>query len=320
MTKPDFLLSKHERRLISSSISVDDIEMHYRDILRGLFVWEGLPDDMPVGFVDADALYVARGFGLKDVSGLGICGFPCNPVLVNIYGEPVTWLAQPYGWAQDGRQASKIDNEIFTESDTPALWIRASIRDRILPYIQIMARALQALGNNVSALNHPILISGNASGMPGDNIGSILLKSEYEDGTTYLPVVSPGPLGLEAIDLQVTDNTQNLASIVDWCDSRILEIIGASTGVEKSSGISTMETASGKGGLGSQSDAALALRRAWCEKVNAVLGTNITVRRSEIMDEIIEGGNDDESMDDDESSTSGPEDTDSETAEIDDRP
>lgn len=298
MTKPDFLNSKGERKIKSKSITVDSIEWHYRDILRGLFVWKGLPDDIPTGFIDADALYVASGFALKDVKGLGLCGFPCNPVLVNIYGAPSKWLAQPYGWATDKGGAGEIDAEIFTQSDAPVLWIRASIRDRVLPYIQIMARAMQSLGNNITALNHPTLIRGVASGSPGDNIGSILIQSELEDGSTYIPVVAPSAMGLETLDLGVQDSTQNLCSVIDWCDARILEIIGASTGVEKSSGITTLETSSGIGGMGASNDAALLMRKAWCDKVNATFGTSITVERSEVIDNIIAGvtnGNNDDS-------------------------
>lgn len=288
--RPDFLTTKGERNIKSNQINVDNIEMHYRDVLRGLFEWSGLPSDMPIGFIDADALYIAKGFAIKDVKGLGLCGFPCNPVTVDIYGQPRTWLAQPYGWASEANGATaKIDNEIFSEASTPVLWNRASIRDRILPYIQIMARALQCLGTNISALSHPVLISGMASGSAGDNVGSILLKNEMEQGSTYIPVVSPSALGMDVLDLKATDNTQNLLSVIDYCDSRILEIIGASTGVEKASGITTAETNSGKGGLGSSSDSALAIRRDWCDKVNAVLGTDMSVKRNDVIDEIVEG-------------------------------
>lgn len=290
MTKPDFLTTKGERNIKSNQINVNDIEMHYRDILRGLFRWNGLPDDMPIGFIDADALYVAKGFAIKNVKALGLCGFPCNPVTVDIYGQPRTWLAQPYGWASETNGATaKIDNDIFSESDTPVLWNRASIRDRILPYIQVMGRSLQTLGMNISALSHPVLISGMASGNAGDNIGSILLKNELEQGSTYIPVVSPSIVGLDVLDLHATDNTQNLLSVIDYCDSRILEIIGASTGVEKSSGITTAETNSGKGGMASLNDSALAIRKDWCDKVNAVLGTSITVERNENITDIING-------------------------------
>lgn len=292
--RPDFLTTKGERNIKSNQINVSDIEMHYRDILRGLFVWHGLPDDMPTGFIDADALYVAKGFALKNVKALGLCGFPCNPVTVDIYGQPATWLAQPYGWASETTKATaSIDSDIFKDSDTPVLWNRASIRDRILPYIQIMSRALQCLGTNISALSHPVLISGMASGNAGDNIGSILLKNELEEGSTYIPVVAPSALGLDAIDLHATDNTQNLISVVDWCDARILEIIGASVGVEKSSGITTAETASGKGGLGAMSDSALALRSEWAMKVNSALGTDITVERNNVIENVINGVDDD---------------------------
>lgn len=290
MTKPDFITTKGDRNIKSNQINVDNIEMHYRDVLRGLFDWNGLPDDMPIGFIDADALYIARGFAIKDVKGLGLCGFPCNPVTVDIYGQPRTWLAEPYGWASETNGATaKIDNAIFTESDTPVLWNRASIRERVLPYIQIMARALQCLGTNISALSHPVLISGMASGSAGDNVGSILLKNEMEQGSTYIPVVSPSALGMEVLDLKATDNTQNMLSVIDYCDSRILEIIGASTGVEKASGITTAETNSGKGGLGAFSDSALAIRKDWCDKANAALGTTISVERNDIVDEIVNG-------------------------------
>lgn len=301
MEKPDFLTTKGERRIKSAVINVESLEWHYRDILRGAFAWTGLPGDMPNGFIDSDALWYNGGFAIKKVRSMGLCGFPCEPVMLDIYGRPVKWLARPYGWPADGTRMSGsavIDASIFSESDTPVLWLQASYRTRCLPYLQIMARALQALGNNITALNHPVLISGVASGQVGDNIASILLKTEIEEGSTFIPIVRPDLTGLEAIDLGVTDNTQNLASIIDWCDARILEILGVSTGVEKSSGITTMETASGMGGMGCLNDSALRIREMWADKANAVLGTDITVKRAQIIEDIVDGDEDNENVDD----------------------
>lgn len=290
-TRPSFITTKGQRKT-AGAINIEDIEMHYRDILRSMYIWTGMPEDMPIGFVDADALYFYEGFALKNVRGMGICGFPCHPTTLDIYGNPIEWIASPFGWTVDGREATNDGSEIFRSSDMPVLWNRIPIRNRILPFLQIMTRALQTLGTNISSLAHPVLMTGMASGNPGDNLGAILLKNEMEEGSTYIPVVRPDAMGLEALDLKTTDNTQNLASIVDWCDARILEIIGASSGVEKSSGISTLETKTGMGGLAMSTDAALMMRRDWADRANAALGTSIAVSRNNAIEQMIDSDED----------------------------
>lgn len=286
MVKPSFLNSKSQRKE-ADKLNTDLIEAHYKDILRGLFKWDGLPADVPAGFIDADALYSASGVAVKDVKGMGLCVLPCNPVTLDVYGRPRSWLAQPYGWTADTSHPDGTD--LYTVSDEPVLYLQVSYRDRILPYLQIITRAMQTLHINLTSLAHPVLISGMASGNPGDNVGSIMLKSEMEQGASYIPVVRPDALGMDVLDLGVADNTQNMISVIDWADARILEILGVSTGNEKSSGITVEETVTGTGGMATQSDVALEMRQIWADKVNAVFGTTITVSRNETITDIIEG-------------------------------
>lgn len=287
--RPSFLNTKSQRKT-ADRVTIDSLELHYKDILRGMFKWEGLPDDVPQGFIDADALYTAPGVAVKDVKGMGLCVLPCRAVTLDVYGRPRTWLAEPYGWSVDSKDGTGAD--LFTVSDEPVLYMVGSYRDRILPYLQILTRAIQTLGTNISALAHPVLISGMAAGTPGDNIGSIMLKGELEDGASYIPVVRPDALGMDVLDLGVTDNTQNLASLVDWADARILEIIGASTGNEKSSGVTALETVTGTGGMATQSDVALDMRKDWADKVNERFGLSVTVERNKALTDIIEGVSD----------------------------
>lgn len=307
-SRPSFLTTASERKK-APAINTDYLEWHYRDILRGLYKWEGLPDDMPEGFVDADILWFNEGFGLKKVKGMGVCGFAARPQTQDIYGRPVTWVAQPYGWAYDGKEAAPDGTDIFTISDVPVLWIQASIRDRCLPYLQVMARAISTLGTNITALSHPVLIAGRASGKAGDNVTAILLKNQMLEGETVIPMIDPDMVGMEALDLKAADNTQNLASIIDWCDARVLEIIGASTGVEKSSGINAQETASGAGGLALSTDAMLALRQNWCDEINKKLGTHVSVQKHEIIGRMIDNVGDAESSDSESEGSEGDSDT-----------
>lgn len=280
MAYTDIINTKGQRNRMAGRFKSEELEIRYRDMLRGLYQYEGdgLPDDMPYGFIEGEALFYASGVAFKDVSGLGFCCFGANPVYVSIYGTPVKWLPQNV-WGMNANQATEAIG-IFQESDTPVFWNRASQQERIRSYIDIMRRALNTLYVNLGALNHPVIIQGMASGKTGDNVASIMLESELDDGASFIPMVRPGdPLGLTAIDTGVTDNTQNLISTIDWCDTQIKAVLGLDTGIEKASGIGAFD-AKGTGGLATSTDAGLELRQAWLEKVNDTFGTSITVRRN----------------------------------------
>lgn len=280
MALSDTFLTKGQRNQITGRFTTEEIEIHYRDMLRGLYQYDGdgLPDDMPYGFIEAEALFFAPGVAFKEVTGLGFCAFGANPVYVSIYGTPVKWLPCNV-WGMNANEASESIG-IFKESDAPVFWNRASQSERIRPYVDIMRRALNTLYVNLGALNHPVIIQGMASGKTGDNVASIMLESELDDGATYIPMVRPGdPLGLTAIDTGVSDNSQNLISTVDWCDTKIKAILGLDTGIEKSSGIGAFD-AKGTGALATSTDAGLELRKEWLDKVNEKFGTSITVRRN----------------------------------------
>ena len=299
--RPSFLLTASERKELDNVIDTTDIMRHYRNILRGSSTWEGLPDDMPTGYIESTALWYAGGFALKRVKGMGIGGFPANPVTVDIYGQPYTWLPSVINGVSAYK---KTDTAIYTESDTPVLWIGTPLRDQIKPYVQLMERTLKTLGQNLTALGHPVIISGNPSGQAGDNIGALLLKSDLDDGAMYIPTVTGLNGALEALDLHATDNTQNLISTLSACDARILEILNTSNGIEKSSGITTEETETGSMPLEYAQGGYDELCDVWAEKVNAKLGLNIKHKRREIeipepAPETSDNGDDDDGDDDD---------------------
>ena len=278
MTKPSFIMSKADRRAINDSIDTTDIMRHYRNILRGSSAWEGLPEDMPVGYIEDTALWYAGGFALKKCKGLGIAGFPANPVTLDVYGRPVSWLPS----IVNGVTAYRQTDDVYKESSTPVLWIGTPLRDQIKPYAQLMSMCLKALGQNITSLAHPVLVSGQPSGQAGDNLGALLLKSDLEEGAMYIPTVEGRGVPLEVLDLHATDNTQNLVSTLSACDARILEILNTSNGIEKNSGITTEETETGsmplqyaQGGYDEMCDV-------WAERVNAELGLSVRHKRREI--------------------------------------
>lgn len=289
-SRPSFIRTKGDRRKLGRRIDTTNLEMYYRDLLRGKFIYKGLPPDCPTGFIEADALWDYCGCSMKKVRGYKpLCVFPCSPVYLDIYGRPTKWLPNVYGWAIDGQDATPDGTDIFSESDSPVLWNTISYRDRVLPFLQIQARALTALGNNISSLNHAVIISGVA-GNAGDNVGAMMLESELQEGATYIPVCDVrggNPLGIQAVDLKVNDHTANLVSVIENMDSTIKMILGVDTGVQKSSGIGAFD-AKGITPIAADTDAELSMRQDWLEKLNAIYGTDMSVERNDSLDKMIQ--------------------------------
>lgn len=309
--KPSVMLSKGQRNALNQRFGPDDFECYYRDMMRGLYQYEGdLPENMPYGFIEATALFGSPGVAFKDVKGLGFCCFGANPVYVDIYGTPVQWLPTQV-WGMGANQAQEAIG-IFEQSDTPVFWNQQSYHDRIWPWLVLLSKAYNALKTNIVASQHPVIIAGTPSGRPGDNIASLMLESELDDGATFIPTVRAGdPLGLQAIDLGVQPMTDALQGTVDWCDTKIKAILGLDTGIEKASGIGAYD-AKGTGGLATLSDSALELRKEWLEKVNERFGTSITVRKNTDIEQIIKGDDNGSDMESGEGDRAGEEDTEAE--------
>ena len=51
MTRPSFRTTKGERAGVVEVIDTSDLEQIYRDVARGRFIWSGLPEDMPEGYI-----------------------------------------------------------------------------------------------------------------------------------------------------------------------------------------------------------------------------------------------------------------------------
>ena len=276
MSRPTFRTSKGERRGgASETIDTSGLVQIYRDIARGRFIWEGLPDDMPDGFIEDTALFYNAGVSIKD-TGMGPVVLPAKPVGLTVYGTPYTWVPGNV----PGVMGLESDPELFAESDNPVLWMSASVMDRIHPYLDVMARCIKVLNTNIGALSTPILINGRPDAGEGGNLTGVLLKSDMLNGESFIPVVKGDGMPLDVLDLKVTDHTQNLISTMEAMHAKILEIMQSGDGVAKSSGITVEETVNGSQSVEQAADLELERRKTWCERINAVMGTSVSVERN----------------------------------------
>lgn len=274
--RPTFRTSKGERNGITEVIDTSALEQIYRDVARGRFEWSGLPEDMPEGYIEDTALFYNAGVSIKETS-MGLTVLPAKPTGLTVYGTPYTWLPGNV----PGIMGFESDPEIFSESSVPVLWMSMSVMDRIRPYLQVMARCLKVLNTNVGALSTPILIEGRPDAGEGGNLTGVLLKSDLLAGESFIPVIRGDGMPLQALDLKVQDHTQNLISTMEAMHAKILEIMQSGDGVAKSSGITVEETINGNQSVTQAADLELARRQAWADRINALMGTSISVRRAE---------------------------------------
>ena len=251
--KPTFLVGKGAASQLEPK---DRLVEHYRRIFRGFLSWNGLPEDCPAGFPQ-DALFFTGGVGCKRLKGFGPVLAGVSPSTLTVYGTPYHWIPRPIGMAMD------LNSEFFQPSNDPCMYIGEPFAELIDPYIDIMSRAMKTLNQNLVAIQQPILVKG----IPGSPNGGKITMSELASGELMIPSTGAG-FNVEILDLKAQDHTQNLVSTIDWCDARILEALMSSNGVEKSSGITTMETVSGVQSIIQECEDLLSRARAFCDDAN----------------------------------------------------
>ena len=279
--KPEFILSKGERKAMERAVDTSRLFEHYREVAAGLYRWDGLPDDCPLDFIEATALWYSPGVGAKEVRGMGAVIAPIRPSTITIYGTPYDWIPV----SVRGMMPLRADDDFFRPTNEPCMWNECPMEDKIRPFIEIMSRALKILNVNIFALSQPVMVSG----LPSAPLGGLVLESELIDGEFYIPTTSRNGVDAQVLDLKATDHSQNLVSVIDWCDARILEIMASSNGVEKASGITTMETVSGVQSVLQQMEVGLEKRRRWCERVNDAMGLSLSVRPGKGVESLING-------------------------------
>jgi len=264
MPRPSFYLSKGERN--KHRFDFDPLS-RYRYLAKGIYEWSGLPDDVPDGFIE-EMLFDFGGISAKDDPSLGIVIVPCSPVLLSIYGTPLTWI--PVGLANLPPTAQTI----MAESDNPVLWIGEPPARRAEIFAEILKQSLISLRQNIIALRQPIAVDGE----PGNTTDGLMLMADLEGGEQYIPVIDAKRLGVQVLDLKSKDYTASLVATYNAMDNEILTIIGLNnTGTEKASGVNIEESTSLHQELKITSDAGLKLRRQWCDRINARLGTSFSV-------------------------------------------
>ncbi len=267
MARPLFLNSKGDRGK-DTGFETDDLEERYISAFCSNYRYGNLPEGCPDDYIER-AFYFTGCVSGKKVRGLGVTMFGAAPVNYTTYGTPVEWLPSYVVAGTTG----PISGDIFKNSKNPCLYDYIPMAERIRPYLEVMRKAMNALNVNLVGLTNPVVIEAT----PGLELKGKIIKNNLGAGDVFLPIIDKGALGASVLDLKAADHTANLLGVVHDMDGEILDMMGIRSSLEKASGISVEEASASEMQIVQTRDRGLEQRRAWLEKLNAVLGTNITV-------------------------------------------
>ena len=271
--RPLFINTKGQRGR-DTGFEIDDLEGRYLRAFCGRFEYDGLPEGCPPDYIER-MMYCLGGVSGKKVRGLGPVIMGAAPSTFSTYGYPVHWT--PSLAMGDLTSSGPLADSIMEQSDMPMLYDREPVREMVQPYLEIMRKAMNALNMNLVGLGNPVLVQAP----PGLELKGKIIKNNLGNGDIYIPVVDQGTVPASILDMKATDHTANLLGVIHDADGEILDIMGIRSSLEKASGISTAEASASEMQISQNMKMELRRREQWLEKLNAKLGTNITVRLGE---------------------------------------
>ena len=253
--RPSFILSKGERRELEGLILPEDLLIHYAEVYATRFQWKGMPKDMPIGFLEKALFWTG---GVAPVKAFGENQLTASvPVLLGIYGQPVTWEPVPAGGSIIPPNIMKQ----YKQDKEPSLYC-LPMAEQIRELCVLMADTYNCLRQTITGMKQPVILQGAVG-------GEINIRDTGDDlrmGKLMIPTLDKTSMMASVLDLGGKDHTQNLISTINALDCEILARMGIkSAGTEKASGVTTEETVSITQELQLVNQQDYELRRKWAE-------------------------------------------------------
>lgn len=253
--RPSFLMSKGERRETEGLILPEDLLLHYAEIYASRFQWKGTPKDMPIGFIEKALFWTG---GAAPVRAFGENQLIASvPVLLGLYGQPVTWEPVPAGGSIIPPNIMKQ----YKQDKEPCLYC-IPMAEQIRELCVLMADTYNCLRQTITSMKQPVILQGAVG-------GEINIRDTGDDlrlGKLMIPTLDKTSMMASVLDLGGKDHTQNLISTINALDCEILARMGIkSAGTEKASGVTSEETLSITQELQLINQQDYELRRRWSE-------------------------------------------------------
>lgn len=252
----------------------------YKLLACSVFEWEGLPDGIQARHIERNLFDFGKVIFFKDPSMSYMC-LECHDTgKLNVYGEPQRYLATGFNYMKqyNDDDCIIIENNLF----------RMNTRDFVLFYVNKLTEAERTMDVNVKRCKTPYVFAC-------DDKDVLTFKALFKqiDGNTPA-VFADKRLNLDAVTFFKTEAKFLGNELMDYkksVENELLTFLGFNNlAVDKKERVNVSEANSNNELTESFADLQLKARQDACDKINSKYGLNISVKRKEQTDEVINIG------------------------------
>ena len=243
----------------------------YKILACSCFEWEGLPEGIDEKFIERYLFDHGKCIFFKDPS----MSFMCLPVSdagkLNVYGEPLSYLATGFNYHKwyDAEDCVIIENNQY----------RQATDNFVMFYVNKITESERTMDVNVKACKTPFIIAC-------DDKDVLTFKRIFQmiDGNTPAIYADKG-LNLDALNVLKTDAKFLGNDLMDYkksVENELLTFLGLNNlAVDKKERVNLSEANSNNQITESFADLQLKARQIACDKINEMYGLNVSVKRKE---------------------------------------
>lgn len=248
----------------------------YKLLATTSFEWEGLPETINEKYIERYLFDYGKAIFFKDPSMSFMCLQAHDTGEVNVYGEPLRYLATGFKYSRH----YNADDCVIIENNP----LREATHEFVMHYVNKLTEAERTMDVNIKACKTPYIIAC-------DDKDVLTFKRIFQliDGNVPAIYADKG-LNLDALNV-LTTNTEFLGNVLmDYkktVENELLTFLGYNNvAVDKKERVNVDETNSNNEIIESFADLQLKSRQSACELINNMYGLNVSVKRREVTSDV----------------------------------
>lgn len=248
----------------------------FRVLACSRFEWEGLPEGLEEKHIERFLFDHGKAIWFRDPAMSFMCLEAQTSGQLNVYGEPVKWFASGFNY----HKCFDADNCVIIDNNP----LRLSTHDIVMFYVNKITEAERTMDVNVKACKTPYIIAC-------DDKDVLTFKRIFQliDGNVPAIYADKG-LNLDALNVLQTNVKFMGNDIMDYkksVENELLTFLGLDNlAVDKKERVNLSEANSNNEMTRSFADLQLESRKLACERINAMYGLNVSVKRREVEEDV----------------------------------
>lgn len=250
----------------------------FKMLATAAFEWEGLPEGIEEKFIERYLFDGGKAIFFRDPEMDFMCLEAQDCGQLNVYGEPLYYNATGFGY----HKRIHIDDCVIIENNG----LRKATHEFVMFYCNKLAEAERTMDVNTKACKTPFIVAC-------DDKDVLTFKRIFQmiDGNTPAIYADKG-LNLDALNVLKTDAKFLGNDLMDYkksVENELLTFLGFNNlAVDKKERVNVSEANSNNQLTQSFAELQLNSRQLACERINKMFNLNVSVKRREVVEEVVE--------------------------------